>query len=224
MRSRPIAIAAAAGVLALGGTAIAAPGGLPFGGDPEEKRAEFAEDLAGQLEGVNPGEVESALEALHEERRAEMLDARAEALAEQLDGVSAEQARAALEAVHEQLVQGFESGERTEPGELGSLLADELGVSEDELREAFEAAGDARLDQAVEDGRITEEQAERLRDNGGPGGFGGPRGPGHGPPHGGPNGPGGFGAPGGGLPDGDPGGDSEGAGLFGGTSESGQAA
>lgn len=193
---KPIAIAATVAALAVAGTAVAAPGGGVFGGDKDEKQAEFAADLAQKLDGVNANQVESGLEQVLEERKAEMLDERAEALASSLDGVRVDQARAALETVHESVENGQE---RPDPEQMSAMLAEELGVSEAELEQARQAEAQQRLDRAVEDGRITEEQAaeiqERIdsgelpgpggRHRGGPGGHGGPGGP-YGPGPGGP--------------------------------------
>ncbi len=56
-------------------------------------------------------------------------------------------------------------------GPIGSFLskvADKLGVSEDELKVAIEEARNETIDEAVAEGRLTEEQAERLRDGGFP--------------------------------------------------------
>lgn len=44
-----------------------------------------------------------------------------------------------------------------------ALLADALGITVEELSSAYEAATFARIDQAVEDGKITEEQAQLAR-------------------------------------------------------------
>jgi len=67
-------------------------------------------------------------------------------------------------------------------GPLGTFLskvADKLGVSEDELQTAIDEARTETLDEAVDEGLLTEEQAERLQDGGFP--FRGrPR---HGPGH-----------------------------------------
>ncbi len=56
-------------------------------------------------------------------------------------------------------------------GPIGSFLskvADKLGVSEEELTVAIEEARDETIDEAVAEGRLTEEQAERLREGGFP--------------------------------------------------------
>jgi polyhydroxyalkanoate synthesis regulator phasin len=56
-------------------------------------------------------------------------------------------------------------------GPIGSFLAkvaDKLGVSEDELKGAIEEAKIESIDEAVAEGRLTEEQAERARESGFP--------------------------------------------------------
>ncbi len=56
-------------------------------------------------------------------------------------------------------------------GPIGSFLAkvaDKLGVSEDELKGAIEEARIESIDEAVAEGRLTEEQAERARESGFP--------------------------------------------------------
>jgi hypothetical protein len=188
---KPIVIAAAVIALGAAGTAIAAPGGGVLGGDPEERKAEFASDLAQRLDGVNANQVEKGLEAVHAAREAEMLNQRAEGLASQLDGVSVEQAKSALESVHETL-----KSEETRPDreQVDQLLADELGVSAEEIQKAHQAEQESRLDQAVKDGALTEEQADQIRERieGGEGPVpgGGHPGPGPGHPGGPPGGPG----------------------------------
>lgn len=200
-----IAIAAVVGALALGGTAVAAagPGGV-FGSDHKQ---ELAADLAEQLDGVNANQVENALDAVAEERRAEHRAQMAEGIAGELDGVSADQVEDALAKHEEQMRAAFESGERPDGDSLVTTLADELDRSEDEISAALEASREAamsehraealeRLDAAVENGDITEEQADQIRERieSGEGPMGhGPGGPGH-PGPGGPGGPG-FGGP-----------------------------
>ncbi len=59
-------------------------------------------------------------------------------------------------------------------GPIGTLLgkvAEKLGVTEDELEAAFQEARDETIDEAVADGRLTEEQAARLRERVEEGGF-----------------------------------------------------
>ncbi len=192
---KPIAIAAAVIALGVAGTAIAAPGGGVLGGDPEERQAEFASDLAQRLDGVNANQVEKGLEEIHAEREAEMLNQRAKGLASQLDGVSVDQAKTALESVHKTLES---EGTRPDPEQVDQMLADKLGVSAEDIQKAHQAEAESRLDQAVKDGMLTEEQAgqirERIESGEGPA-------PGGGHPGGPPGGPGaGFGP---GVPPGD---------------------
>lgn len=99
---------------------------------------------------------------------------------------------------------------QTRRKQFESDLADELGVSQEKVHEAFRNLTRKRLDKAVDDGRLTRKQADKILEcfdggnnceppfrHGGPPG-GGP--PGGGPPMGGPGGPGGYGPGGGGPP------------------------
>ena len=196
---KAILIAVAVGALAVGGTAFAYPGGPGPFGNGDERQAEFAGDLAAELDGVNPNEVEQALDTVREQKMTEHRQQQAEAIASQLDGVSADQVESALETAHEQAQAAIENGERPERGDLAKTLADELGVSEEDVQQAVQAAhqkrGEQRLNDAVESGDLTEEEADQIRErmeNGerGPGERG-PGGPGHrgpgGPPSGGPD-------------------------------------
>ena len=68
-------------------------------------------------------------------------------------------------------------------GPIGTLLskvADKLGVSEEELQTAFDEARDETIDEAVAEGRLTEEQAERLKERAAEGDLLFPRPPGEG--------------------------------------------
>jgi hypothetical protein len=167
---RRFVIAASVAALAVGGTAIAAPGDGPLGvlgGDPEERRAEFARDLASKLEGVNANEVEGALEQVQQERRAEHRAELARDLAAQLEGVSAEEAEQALDKAQEQLRQS--RGEDFRPrDDFIETLARELDKSEDQIEKALADARSARfeqkLDEAVKEGRINEERANEIRE------------------------------------------------------------
>ncbi len=49
-------------------------------------------------------------------------------------------------------------------GTFLSKVADKLGVSQDDLKTAIDEARDETIDEAVADGSLTEEQAERLRE------------------------------------------------------------
>jgi hypothetical protein len=167
---RPLAIAAVAGGLVIaGGTAIAAAGGPlggVFGGD--ERDAELARELASRLDGVSAEQVERALEDLRRDKLAEHRKAEARALAAELDGVSAEDAERALEKAQAQLMRGRDRGEWPRRGEFLATLAKELGKSEREVRQALRAAQrkrfDRMLDRAVKEGRLSEEQADRIRE------------------------------------------------------------
>ena len=64
-----------------------------------------------------------------------------------------------------------------------SKVADKLGVGEDELNTAIKDAGLEMIDEAVAEGRLTEEQAERLRERVEEGGIPFPPRPHHGGPH-----------------------------------------
>jgi hypothetical protein len=204
-RGRKIAIAATVGALAITGTAVAAgggPSGGPFGDDHKQ---ELAGDLAAQLDGVNPNEVEQALDAVQEQRMDERRAQMAAGIAAQLNGVSADEVAEAL-AKHEDEVRS-EQGERPGKDSLVATLSEELDKSQEEIAAALESAREAsieehqaealeRLDEAVESGDLTEEQADQIRKriesgppagglgHGGPGGPGGPLGPGGPPPAG----------------------------------------
>jgi hypothetical protein len=75
--------------------------------------------------------------------------------------------------------------------------AGRLGTTPEELRDALGAALDAQLDEAVADGRLTQAQADEIKQrrqrSGSVLGFPGGRGPHGGPGHGGPGGPRGAG-------------------------------
>lgn len=212
---RPIAIAAAAGALAAGGTAIATASdggrvGAMLGGDPKEHRAEFARDLASKLDGVKPSEVERALGEIRRERQQEHWAQLAKGLTAELDGVSADEVEQALEKARSRMEDAFKNGDRPNRAVFVETLASELDKKPEEIREAFKdarkSAFEARLDAAVKEGKISEERADQIRERleqgrrgfrGGHhgrfrdrGGFG-PGGPGR--PHG--PGPGGMGGP-----------------------------
>jgi hypothetical protein len=50
------------------------------------------------------------------------------------------------------------------PGEDGALLAEALGITEEELQAAHEEAMTAAIDQAVEQGLLTQEQADAIKE------------------------------------------------------------
>ena len=120
---KTVAIGIAAVAIGTTGTAVAAGGGGPsLGGDGKD---ELAADLASKLDGVNPGEVERALDEVSEERCSEMTAAQATAIAAELDGVDADAVGTALEKVDEETREALDAGERPDPGSLAATLADE---------------------------------------------------------------------------------------------------
>jgi hypothetical protein len=152
------------------------PIGGPFGEDGAHE--EFAAELAEHLDGVSAEEIESALGELADEHESERRTAMAESIAAELDGVEVSEVAAALEVAEEKMRAGFESGELPDPGLFAETLAAELGLSEEEINSALEAAHEIAF------------ETERI----GPGGHGrhgdvtmalpAPGGPGFGPPPG----------------------------------------
>jgi transcription initiation factor IIE alpha subunit len=186
-------IAALVGVLALGGAAVAfandsstntddgreAAGAFSIAGGPlvtfgEGHDRSFAKDLAAELN-LSTDEVEQALEAVAEKRLADDRQQMAENLSEHLDGVSVDDIDAALGVAEEQMREAFEDGDPPAPGQFTETLAKELGLSEDEVEDALAALGEdafsahredaeKRLDEAVEAGKLSEEEADAIRE------------------------------------------------------------
>lgn len=171
---KTIAIAAATITLLAGGTAIAAAGGHPIERVFGDRDAELADDLAQRLDGVSADEVEKALGDIRDDKQAERRKEQAAALAKHLDGVSVEEAEKALEKVEARLFAERPRGGRDIPRrgfhrvDLVAELAKELSKSESDVRKAFRAAHkerfEAMLDEAVKEGRLTEKQADAMRD------------------------------------------------------------
>jgi hypothetical protein len=210
MRPKMIALASVAVLLvAVGATAYASGGGGPLGflhGDPDQQRAQYATDLAGQL-GIDKNRVEKAMQDVEKQRRDAFENEQAKALADKL-GVSEADAKKALEA-------GFAAirdqgkppaqGERPDSPFL-KAVADSLNKDIADVRKALRDIQrdklESKLDEAVKSGRLTKEQADRIRkriESGNGKNFGPPghRGFGAGAP-----GPGAGGPPGGGPPPG----------------------
>jgi polyhydroxyalkanoate synthesis regulator phasin len=86
------------------------------------------------------------------------------------------------------MVRGAVTSAQEGEGPLGTFvekLAAKLGIGEDELKTAIEETQSEMIDEEVAAGRLTEEQAERLKERVGEGDFGFPFGGlGHGPGHG----------------------------------------
>jgi hypothetical protein len=186
-------IAALVGVLALGGAAVAfandsstntddgreAAGAFSIAGGPlvtfgEGHDRSFAEDLAAELN-LSTDEVEQALEAVAEKRRADDRQQMAKNLSDYLDGVSVDDIEAALAVAEEQMREAFEDGDPPRPDQFAAMLAEELGLSEDEVEDALVALGEdafsahredaeKRLDEAVEAGKLSEEEADAIRE------------------------------------------------------------
>jgi hypothetical protein len=186
-------IGAVVGALALGGAAVAfagnsstksggadgADGAVSVAGGPlvtfgEGPDGSFAEDLAAELD-ITAEEVEQALEAVAEKRRADHQRQMAETLSEHLDGVTVDEIEAALAVAEEEMRQAFEDGEPPAPDQFTATLADELGLSEDEVADALAAMreeafsahsedAEKRLDEAVEAGKLSEEEADAIRE------------------------------------------------------------
>jgi hypothetical protein len=164
---RKLMIGAVVAATALGGAAVAlgdsstkridgdAPTVAVAGGPPMAFAAgsdgTFAEDLAAELD-LSVGEVKQALEAVAEKQMAEHRRELAEAISSHLDGVSVEQIEGALEVADEKMRQAFESGDPPSPDLFTKTLAGELGLSEDEVSDALEAAREAEFKRHFEDG------------------------------------------------------------------------
>jgi hypothetical protein len=173
---RPIMVAAAVGTLAVGGAAIAVADGPTelFGGDPQR---DFAEDLAAELGGdVTAAEVEDALHAVAEDRMTDRRREMAESIVEHLDGVTVEEVEAALAVVDDRMREGFESGDPPDPGMFAEVLAEELGVSDDQIEDALAAVREEQFDALPKLHREGFDELPRFRDEAmpvPPGGLGG---------------------------------------------------
>jgi hypothetical protein len=179
-----------AGVLAAAvfATASASGDGGPFGilGDgPDERRSEYAKDLANEL-GIDKDRVENAIENVERQRREAFEDEHAKALAGKLD-VSVEDAERALEEAHKGFRKELRDGLKTPPtpgekhvfrADIAKEIADALDKDVDEVREALRDIAreklESKLDEAVKQGRLSEEQADRIRERIESGKFGPP--------------------------------------------------
>jgi hypothetical protein len=165
---RKLMIGAAVAATALGGTAVAfgdssskeigddgptaavaAGPPLAFAGGPGDT---FARDLADEL-GVTTSEVKRALNAVAEKEMARHRQELAEEISSHLDGVSAEQVASALEVADRRMREAFESGDPPSPDLFTETLADELGLSEDEVSRALGAAREAEFNPHRKDAR-----------------------------------------------------------------------
>jgi hypothetical protein len=119
------------------GRAVAVAGGPPmlFHVGPGDG---FAEDLAAEL-GLSTEDVERALEAVAEKNMSEHRRELAEAIAEHLDA-GVDEIESALATAEQKMREAFESGDLPDPGLFAQTLADELGLSEDEVTDALKEA------------------------------------------------------------------------------------
>lgn len=165
MRHRIVIATLAVTTLVAGGTALATRGG-PFHDDPAQHRQELAQDLARNLDGVTAAEVETALEKVRAQRMAEHRAELAKDLASRLEGVTAAQVESALEKAWRER---RSSDGPPDHQAFAKTLASELDKTEAEVRTALHDARRARmndrLDAAVRAGRLTEAQADRIREH-----------------------------------------------------------
>jgi hypothetical protein len=221
MRRTRIAAVATAGALAAAGTGVAVA--TSASDDTKQREQAVLEDAAGRLD-VDAAELRDALAAAEDAQLdAEVKAGRI--TREQADAIKQMRERSGLvlgRPGHRGGPDGFgfRGGPRGGPGEVLDAAAEALGLSEAELfrrlrsgrtleqiakargkdyadvKAAIRSAVKTELDGAVEDGRLTQQQAddmlEHLTEHLDDGGFGrGPGGPGSGPPGDRDGGPGG---------------------------------
>jgi len=221
MRRTRIAAVATAGALAAAGTGVAVA--TSASADTKQREQAVLEDAAGRLD-VDAAELRDALAAAEDAQLdAEVKAGRI--TREQADAIKQMRERSGLvlggpghRGGRDGF--GFRGGPRGGPGEVMDAAAEALGLSEAELfrrlrsgrtleqiakargkdyadvKAAIRSAVKTELDAAVEDGRLTQQQAddmlEHLTEHLDDGGFGrGPGGPGSGPPGDRDGGPGG---------------------------------
>ena len=194
-----IAVALGAVGLAAAGTALAAdkdsgkdpaeatlrampmaPGGPPEGGfaigfagpapGDDGVSDEFAQELSDHLDDVSADEISTALQEIADEHEADRRSDMADALAGELDGVDADAIADALQVAEDEMQASFEDGDLPDPGQFAETLADELGISADEVTKALEAAHQIAFEVHSDDG------PGPIGAPGMPGGFGPPPG------------------------------------------------
>lgn len=122
-----------------------------------------------EIQGLGPGgsqeELAEALGISVDELDAAVETAKANALAQAVEEGLITQAQADAYQSGERAVRGLGGWQWLSQNGIDyeALLADALGISVDELQAARAEAADLRLQQAVEDGRLTEEQADLIR-------------------------------------------------------------
>jgi len=187
-RRRKVAFAAGAGAVVLAVAGLGAAGAVAASSlfSPQEDAQAVIDDAAGQL-GVEPSELSDALQQALENRVDEavregrLTDAQAERMKERLESGVPLHFGLGLRHGHG----GFHG--RVGPSAIFEAAASYLGLNEDELREALQGSTLAqiaedhgkpvaglvdtlvatqakRIDEAVEAGRLTEDQAAELKD------------------------------------------------------------
>jgi hypothetical protein len=179
---RTLALLCAVGVVAGASIAVAAPSGSSSSSSSKSSSGSSSQTMHEFRRGPGP-------------RGADL-----SALADEL-GVTAARLRSALNAVRDEVRppswrrNGPPTRRQMEAActRFTDALGDELGKSGDEVRDAIKQVAKDRLDAAVKAGRLTENEADEIRERidssdcapigpGGPGfGCGGRGGPGHGP-------------------------------------------
>lgn len=175
-----IGAAAAIGVAAIGGTAVAATGIADR--DDDARHAEFEQELAQRL-GVPQADVERALGEMHAERTAERLDelvaegrltqAQADAIQQQVDAGQGEAAMQALRAamLGNALTQLVQDGKLTQAqaDEAAALAAEGVPIGVRGMKPGHEErhAGDGdhqtrKVEHLQEEGALTAQQAQEI--------------------------------------------------------------
>ena len=122
----------------------------PFGGDADESGIDDHTEALAEVLGIDVETLQTAMETAHEK-------ALAQAVADGL--ITEEQAQAMQSRGFGGRLKHFRSG----GNEYESYLADELGISVDALQAAQREAADLLLEQALEDGRITQEEYDQMQ-------------------------------------------------------------
>ncbi len=158
--------------------AIAALGGIAAAGSGE--RGETGSQVAEILD-LDEQTVTDAFDQARQQQFDEALQARLDKLveAERITQAQADEVKAWYDDRPEGVPGfGFGFGKRgfhRGGGDIGALVAEILEVDEQTLADAIDQARDeqfqARLDQAVEDGRLTQEQADAIAERYGDGDF-----------------------------------------------------